>query len=59
MYETADGFFSVDTEGIMRMCLNSPRECSCHRMVMFVINRDGKTRCIECDRKYQELGKDF
>lgn len=28
-----------------------PVACACGRMVSFVVNRNGKTRCVECDEK--------
>jgi len=47
--DNGNGFFAVVSE---------PRECACNRMTFFFINRDGKTRCIECDDKYkQEKGE--
>jgi hypothetical protein len=41
-------------DGILRAVLSAPRRCGCNRMTYFVINRDGKSRCIECDRLYLE-----
>ena len=32
--------------------LDEPRQCACGRMAAFVINRDGTSRCVECDAKY-------
>lgn len=37
---------------VARIVLSTPIACACGRMVMMVINRDGKTRCIECDEVY-------
>lgn len=46
--------FTIGQDGILRGVLARPRRCGCGRMVYFVINRDGKTRCIECDVLYCE-----
>jgi hypothetical protein len=48
------GVFSCDREGIMRGILFEPRACGCGRMTYFVVNRDGKTRCVDCDAEYQQ-----
>ena len=34
-----------------------PRECGCGRMAAALINRSGKTRCIDCDLKSREERK--
>lgn len=44
--------FTVGADGVFRGVLARPRRCGCGRMVYFVINRDGKTRCIECDGQH-------
>lgn len=50
--------FSMGRDGILRAVLSAPRRCGCGRMTYFVVNRDGKSRCVECDFRYCEaLGK--
>jgi hypothetical protein len=39
--------------GIAVCFLARPRKCECSRMVMLAINRDGKSRCVECDERYR------
>lgn len=34
--------------------LSEPRPCSCKRMAAAFINRDGETRCVECDVRYRD-----
>ncbi len=29
-------------------------QCACGRLVYFVVNRDGKTRCVACDLEYEK-----
>lgn len=38
--------------GYATILLPEARECGCGRMVMLVVNRDGKTRCVCCDHDY-------
>lgn len=40
-------------QGYATLLLPEARECGCGRMVMLVVNRDGKTRCVCCDHDYQ------
>lgn len=39
------------------IALTEARACGCHRMTFLVINRDGKTRCIDCDTRYVQERK--
>lgn len=55
-FATKDGLFSV-RDGCVVAILVSPRQCECGRMVAIGVNRDGKTRCTECDSKYIEQKK--
>ena len=32
--------------------VREPVPCECGRMVSALVNRDGKTRCVECDSTY-------
>lgn len=41
------------TEGEVLIVLSRMAFCPCGRPVYFVINRDGRTRCIFCDHMYQ------
>lgn len=36
-------------DGVGRAAVWPPVECGCGRMAAFVVNRDGKTRCLDCD----------
>lgn len=41
---------SVGNDGAARILLAAPVRCpGCGRMVMLVVNRGGRTRCVECD----------
>jgi len=53
MISTPGGLLSMGPDGVARILLHEPRRCGCGAMAYFVINRDGKTRCIACDVKYQ------
>jgi hypothetical protein len=46
---TPAGAFSCGADGITRGLLNEPRSCGCGRMTFFIVNRGGKSRCIDCD----------
>jgi hypothetical protein len=37
--------------GAAYIALTSPAKCGCGRMAYFVVNRDGKTLCLDCDGK--------
>ena len=41
------------TDGATNVHLSVPRPATCcdHRMVMLMVNRNGCTKCVECDRK--------
>lgn len=39
------------------IALIEPHACACHRMTLIVVNRDGKTRCVDCDAKYTQEKK--
>ena len=43
---------ALGADGCIRAVLHEPMACFCYRMVCFIINRDGKTRCVECDEAY-------
>lgn len=51
--------FSFGYDGATRIILFEPRECGCGHEAYFVINRDGSSRCIECDSQYQQLKERF
>jgi hypothetical protein len=55
--EFAKDFVSALRGDHALIALADPRQCACGRMVCFLINRDGKTRCIECDKEHLENGK--
>lgn len=38
-------------DGSLGVILTEPMQCACGRMAMLVVNRYGKTRCLECDEK--------
>lgn len=40
-------------KGALRVILGEPVQCTCGAMVTFLVNRSGKTRCVECDELYQ------
>lgn len=48
----SEALIAVDRDGAVRVLLAQPRECGCGRMAALVVNRDGKTRCVECDESY-------
>jgi|GEM_PF-1924983 len=41
--------FRVDA---IHVCLAEPRRCGCREMHFWFVNRDGVTRCVNCDEKY-------
>jgi hypothetical protein len=45
--------FCLDNgEVIMLSIASRPRQCSCNQIAAMLINRDGKSRCLDCDRDY-------
>ena len=52
--KTKEGVFFMGPSDTFSAILNEPRECVCGCMAAFVVNRDGKTRCVNCDVKYQD-----
>jgi hypothetical protein len=56
MIHFADNFVAVEKGDHVKIAVADPRQCSCGRMVCFLVNRDGKTRCLECDEKYLREG---
>jgi len=53
MFETPLAILNVTNDSTL-VILKEPRQCECGRMVYFVVNRKGKTRCVECDATCQE-----
>lgn len=50
-------FAFTDDKRAAVVALTEPRACACHRMTFIVVNRDGKTRCVDCDTKYAQEKK--
>ena len=42
----------VSHYGVTRAALGFPVICMCGHEAFMVINREGRTRCVECDEKY-------
>lgn len=40
---------------VANICVVEPVQCGCGRMVCFLVNREGTTRCLDCDEKAQAL----
>lgn len=58
MWFTPAGAFSGGPDGVVRGLLKEPRKCGCGRMTFFIVNRGGKSRCVDCDAEYcQREGK--
>lgn len=53
-FTTPEGIFRVTDGGTIHCALTRAVQCGCGRMAMFVINRMGKTRCVDCDAKFQK-----
>lgn len=51
---TKKGIFFTGPASTFSAILEKPIVCACGRMTVFVVNRDGKTRCLDCDVKYQD-----
>ena len=41
-------------DGAVLVFLTVARLCGCGRRMYFSINRHGKSRCLECDSRYQD-----
>lgn len=55
LIETEDGDLVANAaDGAGMIILKEPRKCKCGRMAAFLVNRDGKTRCVSCDSDYQQ-----
>lgn len=48
---------NVGDHGVAHMMMKEPVACGCGTMHYALINRDGKTRCVECDFDYQNSGE--
>lgn len=46
--------YAFTEDGAAIVALPEPIQCTCGKMVMIVVNRLGKTRCVECDFKFKE-----
>ncbi len=46
------GVFNHCADGIIRGILFEPRNCPCGKVTFFVVNRDGRSRCVDCDAEY-------
>lgn len=44
--------FSIEKGGVTHILVAPPEECGCGRMTCFLVNRDGRTRCVWCDDRY-------
>jgi len=53
MLSVQDCDFSFGKDGAITCLLGIARKCECKRMVKWAINRDGKSRCVECDEEYR------
>lgn len=47
---------SLDNRSAL-VILTEPAQCKCGHMAAFVINRDGKTMCVECVHKEEQDAK--
>lgn len=54
MIVSDQGIFSLSSDGAMRGVLAHAVACDCGRMAQFVVNRLGKTRCVDCDQQLVE-----
>lgn len=45
--------YSLQKDGSAVIALAEAVQCGCGKMAMICINRDGKTRCVECDLNYR------
>lgn len=45
-------FSALQKDASAALMIWPPVRCTCGRMVAFARNRDGKTRCIQCDAEY-------
>lgn len=42
-----------DTHGVASVVfVHQPVDCACGRVALILLNRDGQTRCVDCDTKY-------
>lgn len=49
-----ESLWSFGNDGVVRGLLSQPAICRCGRATYFVINRDGRTRCVSCDLSYSQ-----
>lgn len=49
---TESGVFVHGSDDVVRGLLYEARPCPCGKMSFFVVNRDGRTRCVDCDMEY-------
>jgi hypothetical protein len=50
---TDRGLVAQAPDGSALIILAEAIKCDCGRMALFVVNRMGKTRCLECDEKFK------
>jgi hypothetical protein len=51
---TNSGVWNHCTDGVIRGILFEPHPCGCGKRVYFVVNRDGRSRCVDCDAEYTQ-----
>lgn len=51
---TPEAIIALQKDASIVSVLKHPVACVCGRMAAFVVNRDGKTRCLVCDDLYQK-----
>jgi hypothetical protein len=49
---TGTGVFIHCADDCIRGITYKPRPCGCARMTFFFVNRDGRSRCADCDAEY-------
>jgi hypothetical protein len=48
------GVFNHCADGVIRGILFHAHQCSCGCLTFFVVNRDGRSRCVDCDAEYEQ-----
>lgn len=44
----------LQADGSVLFAIWPAKECACGKMAAFLVNRHGKTRCLDCDIAYRK-----
>lgn len=54
LFETSEALFAPMGTRAFAVITKTARQCSCRVIHHLFVNRDGKTRCVDCDAQYRK-----